>query len=97
MTARIRRNTAESLAEYQVAGLALLEATVLFTTRALTATYPAIYRAPRPGDHAELASARQLLEDCGYLLVALDAHWRHAVVHLPDGHPAKTKYDDDPF
>lgn len=89
MTARIRRNTAKALAEYQVAGLVFLEAAVVFAARALDVTYPAIYRAPRSGDPAELKSARQLLEDCGYLLVTLDAHWKRAAAHLPDSHPAK--------
>jgi len=44
---------------------------------------------------AELASARQLLDDCGHLLRTLDDHWKQAAVHLPNGHPAKTKRDDD--
>jgi len=95
MTARIRRNTAEALAEYQVTGLAFLKDTVVFTARVLAVTYPDIYEFPRVGDHAELASARQLLEDCGSLLRACDDHWKQAAVHLPNGHPAKTKRDDD--
>ena len=95
MTARIRRNTAEALAEYQVSGLAFLKDTLIFTARVLAITYPDIDEAPRVGDHAELASARQLLDDCGHLLRALDDHWNQAAVHLPNGHPAKTKHDDD--
>jgi hypothetical protein len=95
MTARIRRNTAQALAEYQVSGLAFLEDTVVFTARVLAVTYPDIHETPRVGDHAELASARQLLDDCGHLLRTLDDHWKQAAVHLPNGHPAKMKHDDD--
>jgi hypothetical protein len=43
MTARIRRNTAEALAAYQVAGLTFLEDAVVFTARVLAITYPAIH------------------------------------------------------
>jgi hypothetical protein len=95
MTARIRRNTAAALAQYQVAGLAFLQDAVVFTARVLAVTYPAICRDPRPSEHAELASARQLLDACGHLLIALDEHRKHAAVHLPDDHPAKTTHDDD--
>lgn len=95
MTAWIRRNTAEALAEYQVTGLAFLKDTVVFTARMLAVTYPDIYDGPRVGDHSELASARQLLDACAHLLDALDDHWTQAAVHLPNGHPAKTKHDDD--
>jgi hypothetical protein len=95
MTARIRRNTAAALAQYQVAGLAFLEDAVAFTVRILAVTYPAIFRVPRPSDHAELASARQLLDDCGHLLIALDAHRKQAAAQRAEGHPAKTKHDDD--
>ena len=95
MTARIRRTTAEALAAYQVAGLAFLENAVEFTARVLAVTYPAIYDDPRPGDHADLVSARHLLDDCEHLLIALDDHRTQAVVQLPDGHPAKIKHDND--
>ena len=94
MTARIRRNTVKALAAYQVSGLAFLEDTVVFTARVLAVTYPAIHEAPRVGEHAELASARQLLDDCVHLLRTLGDHWKQAAVHLPNGHPAKTKHDD---
>jgi len=95
MTARMRRNTAGAFAEYQVSGLAFLKATVVFTARVLGVTYPDIFEDPRRGDHAELASARQLLADCGHLVNALDDYWKQVAVHLPNGHPAKTKRDDD--
>lgn len=98
MTARIRRNAAKAFAEYQVSGLAFLKATVVFTARVLGVTYPDIFEDPRLGDHAELASARQLLADCGHLVNALDDYWTQVAAHLPNGHPAKTKRDDDdPF
>ena len=97
MTAPIRRKSAEALAEYQLAGLASLESAIMFTARALVATYPAVSRSPRPRDHAELTSARQLVESCERLLVVLDTHWKQAASHLGSGHPDKTKYDDDPF
>jgi len=95
MTARIRRNTAQALAEYQVSSLAFLEDAVVFTARVLAVTYPDIEEAPRVHDHAELASARQLRDDCGHLLRSLDDHRQQAAAHLPNGHPAKTKRDDD--
>jgi hypothetical protein len=98
MTRRILHNTPEALAEYQIAGLAFLQDVVVFTTRVLSVTYPDIHEAPRRGDHAELATARQLLDDCGHLLNAIEDHWRQTAVYLPDDHPAKNKTDDDdPF
>jgi len=97
MTARLRRKMAEALAEHQVAWLALIEEAVVFTTRTLMVTYPTIFRRPRRSDHPELTSARQLLDACGYLLVALDDHWKQAAVHLRAGHPAKAGHDDAPF
>jgi hypothetical protein len=97
MTGRIPRRTTQALAVYQVAGLAFLKDAIVFTARVLSVTYPTIYEDPRRGDHAELSSARQLLDACGYLVSAIDDHWKQAAVHLPSGHPAKTQYDDDPF
>jgi hypothetical protein len=95
MTARLRRNTAKALAEYQVSGLALLKDVVVFTARVLAITYPHIDEVPDLGDHPELASARQLLDDCGHLLRSIEDHWKQVAVRLPNGHPAKTKHDDD--
>jgi hypothetical protein len=97
MTAPTRRESEEALAAYQLAGLASLEAAIVFAARALVATYPAVNRVPRPGDHAELTSARALIEGCECFLLVLDTHWQQVAVHLRDGHPDKTKYDDDPF
>lgn len=95
MTRRILHNTPEALAEYQIAGLAFLKDVVVFTARVLSVTYPDIYEAPRRRDHAELTSARQLLDDCGQLLNAIEDHWRQTAVYLPDDHPGKNKTDDD--
>ena len=95
MTRWILHHTPGALAEYQVAGLAFLQDVVVFTTRVLSVTYPDIQEAPRQDGHAELATARQLLDDCGHLLNAIEDHWRQTAVYLPDGHPAKNKTDDD--
>jgi hypothetical protein len=97
MTDQSPRSTAHALAEYQVAGLAFLKDAVIFTARVLAAAYPTLYEAPGRGDPVELASARQLLDSCGYLVYAIDDHGKQAAVHLRNGYPAKTKYDDDPF
>jgi hypothetical protein len=73
----------------------LLKDTVVFTARVLAVTYPDIYQAPGVADYPELASARQLLDDCGHLVHSIGDHWKQAAVRLPNGHPAKTKHDDD--
>jgi len=50
-------------------------------------TYPDIHEALRRGDHAELTTARQLLDDCGHLLNAIEDHWRQsAVIVAPREH-----------
>ena len=94
MTGPIRSESAEALAEYQLAALASLEAAIVFAARALVVMYPAVNRVQRPQDHAEVTSARELIEGCECFLLVLDAHWRQVSVHLRDGHPDKTKYDD---
>jgi hypothetical protein len=86
----------DALAAYQLAGLAALEAAVVFAARALVTMYPAVNTVGRPGEPADVATARDLGEQCEYLLAALDAHWRQVSAHLPDGHPDQTKYDDMP-
>jgi hypothetical protein len=97
MTVPIRRETEEALAAYQLAGLASLETAIIFAARALVATYPAVHRVQRLGDHASLTTARDLIDGCECLLLVLGAHWQQVAVHLRDGHPDKTKYDADPF
>ncbi len=89
--------TSDELAAHQTAGLASLEAAIVFAVRALVHTYPAVNKLERPHEPPELATARDLIDQCEYLLAALDAHWRIVAVHLPDAHPDKSKYDDIPF
>ena len=62
---------------YQLAGLAVLEATVEIAMRALVDTYRELHGEPRPDDSAEAISAARLVDHCGRLLAALDAHRRH--------------------
>lgn len=44
--------------------------------RALVATYRELHREPQPDDSAEAATAASLVDHCGRLLAALDAHRR---------------------
>jgi len=97
MTGPIRSASAEALAAYQLAGLASLETAVIFAVRALVATYPAVNQDQRPGDHAELTSARELIDGCECLLDVLDAHWQLVAVHLRDVRSDKFQYDDHLF
>ncbi len=60
----------------QLAGLAALEATVEIAMRALVQTYRELQREPRPDDSAEAITAAKLVDQCGRLLAALDAHRR---------------------
>ena len=89
--------TTDVLAAHQLAGLASLEAAIVFVARALVHTYPAINKDERPHEPPEIATARDLVDQCEFFLAALDAHWRLVAVQLPDGHPDKSKYDDIPF
>jgi hypothetical protein len=89
--------TTDVLAAHQLAGLASLEAAIVIAARALVHTYPAINKVERPREPPEIATARDLVDQCEFFLAALDAHWRIVAVQLPDGHPDKSKYDDIPF
>ena len=89
--------TTDALAAYQLAGLASLEAAIVFAARALVHTYPGVNKVERPGETVETATARELVDQCEYMLAALDAHWQVVAAHLPDGHPDKSNYDDLPF
>lgn len=62
---------------YQLAGLAALEATVEIAMRALVETYRELHRELRSDDSAETITAAKLVDQCGRLLAALDAHRRH--------------------
>jgi hypothetical protein len=93
----MRASTTGVLAAHQLAGLASLEAAILFAARALVHGYPAINKVERPGEPQDVATARDLLDQCEYFLAALDAHWRVVATHLPNGHPDKPQYDDIQF
>jgi hypothetical protein len=86
--------TSDALAAHQLAGLASLEAAIVFAARALVRTYPGINKVERPGEIAEVATARDLVDQCEYMLAALDAHWRIVAARLPEAHLDKSKYDD---
>jgi len=81
----------------QLAGLASLEAAIVFAARALVHSFPAVTKVERPGESPEIATARDLVDQCDYFLAALDAHWRVIAAHLPDGHDDKSSDDDIPF
>ena len=70
-------------ARYQLAGLKSLDALVEIAMRALVETYPAFGREPHPTESAEVVSARNLVDLCGRLLIAIDTHHRHVARHLP--------------
>ena len=80
-----------------LAGLASLEAAIVFAARALVNSFPAVSNVERPGESPEIATARDLVDQCDYFLSALDAHWHVVAAHLPDDHPDKTNDDDIPF
>ncbi|CAN5777363.1 hypothetical protein BH11MYX2_BH11MYX2_38970 [soil metagenome] len=89
--------TADVLAAHQLAGLAALEAVIVFAARALVHTYPLVNKVKRPAEPPDVATARDLIDQCEDLLAALDAHWRVVAAHLPDTHPDKSNYNDIPF
>ena len=80
-----------------LAGLASLEAAIVFAARALVNSFPAVSNVERPGESPEIATARNLVDQCDYFLSALDAHWHVVAVHLPDDHPDKANDNDIPF
>ena len=69
----------------QLAGLVVLEATVEIAMHALVDTYRELHREPQPDDSAEAVTAAKLVDQCGRLLAALDAH-RRAL--RSSGHPS---------
>lgn len=87
----------DQLVAHQLAGLASLEAAIVFAARAIVNTYPAINKVERPREPPDIATARDLVDQCEYFLAALDAHWRVVAAHLPDAHPDRTKDDHIPF
>ena len=81
-----------------LAGLASLEAAIVFAARALVNSFPAVTKVERPGESPEVATARDLVDQCDYFISALDAHWHVVAAHLPDNHPDKAADDDNiPF
>lgn len=62
---------------YQLSHLASVDAVVHIVMRALVETYPAFGREPSPTDSSEVLSARNLVDLCGRLLIAIDTHRRH--------------------
>jgi hypothetical protein len=78
-----------------LAGLAALEAAVVFAARALVNSFPAVIKVERPGESPEVATARHLVDQCDYFLSALDAHWHAIAAHLPDQRPDKSDDDHD--
>ena len=81
-----------------LAGLASLEAAIVFAARALVNLFPAVSNVERPGESPEVATARDLVDQCDYLLAALDAHWHAIAAHLPDECPDTANDDHDiPF
>jgi len=80
-----------------LAGLAALDAAIMFAARALVHSFPAITKVERPGESPEVATARDLVDQCDYFLAALDAHWQVIAAYLPDGHADKSKYDNLSF
>lgn len=82
---------------HHLAGLASLEAAIVFAARALVNSFPAVSNVERPGESPEVATARDLIDQCDYFLSALDAHWHVVAAHLPDDHPDRANDDDIPF
>jgi hypothetical protein len=70
-------------ARYQLAGLASVDAVVEIAMRALVETYPAFGRETSPTDSGEVVSARNVVDLCARLLIAIDTHRRYVASHLP--------------
>lgn len=80
-----------------LAGLASLEAAIVFAARALVHSFPAVTKVERPGESPEVATARDLVDQCDYFLAALAAHYQVIAAHLPNGYADQSKYHDMPF
>jgi len=86
-----------AFAAHHLAGLASLEAAIVLAARALVHSFPAVTKVERPAESPEIATARDLVDQCDYFLAALDAHWQVIAAYLPDGHSDKSKRHDIPF
>jgi hypothetical protein len=81
-----------------LAGLAALEAAIALAARTLVNSFPAVSKVERPGESPDVATARDLVDQCDYFLAALEAHWRAIAAHLPDECPDTANDDHDmPF
>ena len=67
----------------QLVGLDALATTLSFLFRALAMTYPDADRAPRAAAPAELATARELIEDCKRMQSSLERHRLQILLRLP--------------
>ena len=81
-----------------LAGLAALEAAIALAARTLVNSFPAVSKVERPGESPDVATARDLVDQCDYFLAALEAHWHAIAAHLPDERPDTANDDHDiPF
>ena len=68
----------------QCAGLAALEAAIMFAARAVRHAYPTVDKVERPQEPREIATARDLVDQCEGFLAALAAHRNSIATSLPD-------------
>ena len=81
-----------------LAGLAALEAAIALAARTLVNSFPAVSKVERPSESPDVATARDLVDQCDYFLAALDAHWHAIAAHLPDESPDTANDDHEiPF
>lgn len=78
-----------------LAGLAALEAAIALAARTLVNSFPPVSKVERPGESPDVATARDLVDQCDYFLAALDAHWHAIAAHLPDECPDTANDDHD--
>ena len=75
-------DAAEIAAAPHLAAMAVLEAALLATGRAVRAALPAVDRGPFPGDPAAIVTARILVDECETLLDVLADHRVHVKARL---------------
>ena len=78
-----------------LAGLAALEPAIALAARTLVNSFPAVSKVERPGESPDVATARDLVDQCDYFLAALEAHWHAIAAHLPDHCPDTANDDHD--
>ena len=80
---RLRIPQAEEIAAApHLATLAVLEAALIATGRAVRAALPAVDRGPFPSDPAEITTARIFVDECEALLDVLADHRVHVKARL---------------